>query len=161
MEILKYPDKHLFTPCKEVTVFGPELLVMLDAMWETMIKERGVGLSANQVGIEYCMFTMEGANKEKYYIVNPKIISRSAAPANVKEGCLSAPNEFLILNERSLWVEVVFQNEKGERQRKVFEGIRSVCAQHEMDHLQGKSYLQSKSLSKKQRMNLAKKWGFK
>lgn len=168
MKIIKFPDPILFKKCKEVTVFGKELEVLLESMWDTMVDGKGIGLAANQVGLSYRMFVMEfmadvkpGSKKEKIFFVNPKILSRSAAPAEQKEGCLSAPGEFLTLAERSAWVQVEYQNEKGEKQTRVFKGIYSVCVQHEIDHLDGKSHLLSKSLSKALRKQLAKKWGIK
>jgi peptide deformylase len=160
MEILKYPDPHLFIPCKEVTVFTPELKILLDSMWETMKIERGLGLAANQVGLSYRMFTMEGPNNEKLYIVNPKILDSAKTPSSVAEGCLSAPGQMIKLY-RPLWVKLSFFNENGEQQERVFHDVFSVCVQHEMEHLSGKSYLQNKAIPKKLRMFLAKKWGLK
>ena len=160
MEILKYPSPELFKVCKEVTVFGPELLVLLEAMHETMALQRGIGLAANQVGLDLRMFVIQNSNIPMF-IINPKITKRSIAPANIKEGCLSAPGEFVVLLERASWVEVEFQNEKGERKRNMFGGVLAVCVQHEIDHLDGKSHLQSKSLSKKIRAGIASRWGLK
>jgi peptide deformylase len=160
MNILKYPDPNLFRICAEVTVFGPELIVLLESMWEAMREERAIGLASNQVGLTFRMFAMK-YNDEKLFVVNPKILRRSQAPANLKEGCLSAPGEFLIISDRAAWVEVRYQDEKGALHTRVFQGIHSVCAQHEVDHLDGKSHLQSKTIAKKARLELAKKWGFK
>lgn len=159
MEILKFPEKLLFYKCDLVTVFGPELKTLLDAMWDTMKASHGVGLAANQVGFQFAMFVMEGPEEEKVYLVNPKIKSKSTAPANLREGCLSAPGEFLIRPDRAIWVEVEFQDELGENKKRVFKGINAVCVQHEMEHLEGISFMQSTSLLKKKRMELAKKWG--
>jgi peptide deformylase len=161
MVILKYPDPILFKVCKEVTVFGSELKILLDSMHETMVAQRGMGLSANQVGLTQRMFVMQTLDEDKLFVINPKITARSIAPANLKEGCLSAPGEFLTLPDRSSWVTLEFQNEKGEPQRRVFQAIFSVCVQHEIDHLDGKSHLQARSLGKKRRIELAHKWGFK
>lgn len=164
MKITRFPDPILFKKCKEVTVFGKELEVLLQTMYDTMIASGGLGLAANQVSLSYRMFVMElmvESKKEKIFFVNPKIIARSVAPADQKEGCLSAPGEFLVLAERSSWVQVEFQNEKGEKQSRVFKGIYAVCVQHEIDHLDGKSHLLSKSIPTSKRKELAKKWGIK
>ena len=161
MKILKFPSPELFQTCTEVSVFGPELKVLLDSMWETMVAGNGMGLAANQVGLTFRMFTMLGPEGEKLYIVNPKIIKKSIIPANLQEGCLSAPGEMLILQDRVSWVTVKFQDETGKEHERVFKGIHSVCVQHETDHLDGKSHLQSKSLNKAKRKSLAKKWGIK
>jgi len=161
VDILKFPDPSLFRKCDDVTVFGPELKILLEGMWEAMLKRGGLGLAANQVGLHCRMFVMGGVDSEKLYIINPKIVQKSEISANLKEGCLSAPGEFLILSERAAWIQIDFQDEKGQMNRRVFQGLHAVCVQHEMDHLDGKSHLQSKSIPKAQRKLLAKKWGLK
>jgi peptide deformylase len=159
MEILKFPNPNLFVNCKEVKVFGEELKTLLDAMWETMKSSNGIGLAANQVGLTYRMFVMEGLNGDRFNVINPKEISRSIVPANIREGCLSAPNEFLLRPDRAIWIEIQFQKEDGVVFQRVFKDLQAVCVQHEMEHLEGKSYMQSKTIPKAKRKHLAKKWG--
>lgn len=142
-------------------MFGPELVTLLESMWTTMIEKGGLGLASNQVGLEYRMFVMAGLDDEKLFLINPKIIARSEAPANLTEGCLSAPNEFLMVPERASWVQVDYQDQKGLMNRRVFHSLHAVCVQHEIDHLDGKSHLTSKSIPKAKRKQLAKKWGLK
>ncbi len=77
MDILKYPDPSLFKKCDDVTVFGTELLTLLGAMWDAMLKKGGLGLAANQVGLHFRAFVMAGVDSEKLFIINPKIIKRS------------------------------------------------------------------------------------
>lgn len=161
MEILKFPHPLLYTKCEEVTVFGQELKTILDSMWDAMKTAKGLGLAANQVGLLYRMFTMEGPDAERVYLVNPKIIRSSIVSANLKEGCLSAPGDLLILSERSSWVEVTFQDETGAEKRRVFKDIWAVCVQHEIEHLNGDSFMQSKSVPKALKKELAKKWKLK
>lgn len=158
MEIVKFPNPVLFKKCKDVTVFTPELKVLLEAMWETMVRERGIGLAANQVGLEYRMFVMDETT-EKHFIVNPKILQAGELPCDQAEGCLSAPGQLVKLY-RPNWVTIAYQNENGEHKKRTFVGIHSVCVQHEMEHLEGKSFLQNKTIPKKLRMFLAQKWGF-
>ena len=126
-----------------------------------MISHNGMGLAANQVGVRYRLFVMADMNGKYLSVVNPIIISRSSVPANLKEGCLSAPGEILTLSERASWVQVKFQDETGKSQTRVFKDIYAVCVQHEMDHLDGKSHLQSSSIPRAKRKLLAKRWGFK
>ncbi len=161
MKILQFPHPSLFKKCQDVTVFGKELKLLLDAMWETMVASNGAGLAANQVDLPFNMFVMEGPNRQKWYLVNPKITNKSKIPANLKEGCLSAPGEFLVINERVNWVQIEYQNELGKNFSVIFEGIYAICVQHEMEHLQGKGFMESKSIPKHIRKKLAKKWGFK
>lgn len=158
MNILKYPDPHLLKPTKEVTVFGPELLILLESMYETMLASNGIGLAANQLGLEYKMFVMRGPNDKKYFFINPILKSQSLAPAMLSEGCLSAPGEILVVPGRVGWVEVAFQNENGEKMCSSFSGIHSVCIQHEMDHLRGRSHLNHPSLPRSVRKIVSKKW---
>lgn len=161
MEILKLPHPALLKPCKPVTVFGAELKVLLDGMWETMTKANGLGLAANQVGIPFRMFVMKGPSDEKKFFVNPVITKKSIVPANMSEGCLSAPGEFVIVPDRVIWVEVAYQDETGKEHKSVFHNIHAICVQHETEHLEGKSHLQSMSIPKLKRRELAEKWGLK
>lgn len=161
MQILIFPDPILFQKCEEVNAFSEELLVLLDNMWTTMKDSNGIGLAANQVGLLHRMFVMEGPKNEQLYLVNPAIIRRSLVSAALEEGCLSAPGEMLILEERSSWVEVEYQDDHGTKHKRVFKDIWAVCVQHEMGHLNGESFLQSKSLLKTTRKSLAKKWKIK
>ena len=157
MEILKFPHPLLFEATVEVAVFGEELRVLLDSMWETMKASNGLGLAANQVSLPLRMFVMEGP-QGRINIVNPRIVSRSAVAANLKEGCLSAPGEFIIIPDRSEWVQIECQDETGAKRTHVFRGLHSVCVQHEMEHLDGKGFILNKSLPKTDRKALAKKW---
>lgn len=161
MKILRYPDPFLLKACDPVLVFDERIKATLDEMWETMTSANGIGLAANQVGILYRMFTMLGPDEEKLYMLNPQILKRSEIPAAKTEGCLSAPGEFLELDERASWVLVEFQDETGTVKQRVFRDIHSVCVQHEIDHLDGKTHLLSPTLSSKDRKKLAKKWGLK
>lgn len=156
MEILKYPDPRLLKPCKDVIVFGTELKVLLESMWETMKRERGIGMAANQVGLEYRMFVMD-ETIEKHFIINPKVIDIGKYPCDQQEGCLSAPGQMVKLY-RPNWVTIAYQNESGEHRRRTFVGVHSVCVQHEMEHLYGKTFLQNKAIPSRIRKELAKKW---
>lgn len=158
MDVLKFPHPNLFIQCQPVTVFGQELKVLLESMWETMIKHGGIGLASNQVGLHYRMFTMIGPDEEKLLIVNPKLMVKSDVLANHREGCLSAPGEFVVLKERSRIVQIIYQDETGAPRSGIFSGIHAVCVQHEMDHLDGKSHLMSKSIPRAKRRELSKKW---
>lgn len=161
MRIYEFPDDILFEKCTEVTVFGEELKIILDNMWDTMKDANGIGLAANQVGLLNHMFVMEGPKLERIYLVNPKITRQSMLPANLKEGCLSAPGERFVLSERASWVEVVFQDETGKEKKRVFKDIWAVCIQHELGHLNGESFMEARSIPKAIRKKLAKKWKLK
>lgn len=160
MEVIKYPDPRLLKPCKEVILITPELIVLLDSMWETMLCERGMGMAANQVALDYRMFVMKTTKEEKLYLINPEILECGKNPCSLPEGCLSAPGQQVKLY-RPNWVKISFLNEKGEKQTRVFFELDAVCVQHEIEHLEGKSFLQNKAIPKKLRIALASKWGLK
>jgi len=160
MKILQFPHESLFTPADDVTVFEMELKVLLDNMWNTMLNARGIGLAANQVGLRFNMFVMKTEANEKLYLVNPKVVKKSIVITLLKEGCLSAPGEQIVTGNRSEWISVDYQDYNGNKKNRMFTGIDAVCVQHEMEHLAGLSFMESKSISKKVRKELANRWGF-
>lgn len=160
MEILKFPHPSLLTLAEPVKEFGEALAKTLEEMFVLMKASKAVGLAANQVGINQRMFVMEGSKGEKLFFVNPEIAAFSVVLSPFKEGCLSAPGDFVKL-PRSSWVIVKFWNEKGEEKSLEFDGIQAVCVQHEMDHLDGKVFLQNIALASKKRKYFRKKWGLK
>lgn len=160
MKILQFPHPVLLTPCEEVTKFDVNLLNVLDHMWKTMKDARGLGLAANQVGISEDIVVINGPNG-RLNLINPYISAKSMAFANLRESCLSAFNESIIVPGRAEWVQVRYQDEKGKNQTVVLKGIYSVCAQHEIDHLDGRSFMEHPTLPKATRKRLAKKWELK
>lgn len=161
MEIVKFPHPALLKRCEEVTVFGDELKVLLQNMTLTMRAERGVGLAANQVGLQFRMFTMMRENGQLVFAVNPKIVSSSKAVSKLKEGCLSAPGEFLVTGSRAQWIQMRYQDETGREHLITLDGLDAVCAQHEIEHLDGKSFMQSKTIPKGKRQQICGRWGLK
>lgn len=159
MDILNFPNSILFEKMPQVTVFGEELQILLDSMWDTMNAHNGVGLAANQVGLSLNAFVMKGPNG-RLDVINPLLIAQSAAYIRLKEGCLSAPGTFIIL-PRPEWVHLKYKNEKGQCKLLTLKDLYSVCAIHEMEHLNGESFLSNKNIPKNIRKNLNKKWGIK
>lgn len=160
MKVLKFPNPSLFTVCQPVSVFDTELKVLLDNMYRTMQTAEGVGLAANQVGLEYRMFVMDGPDG-RINLVNPQITKKSLTVVLFKESCLSAPGEYVITGNRHDWVEVSYQDEKGNPRIKLMRGIHAVCVEHELEHLDGKSFMDSKTIPRAKRKELARKWGIK
>ena len=161
MEILKFPNPTLLKPCKPVTVFGPELKTILDSMYDTMVKANGLGLSANQVNLDMTMFVMLGESGARLNVVNPNILSCSKLTYPFKEGCLSSPGTFAEITERPLWTQIRFQDYEGNFCTATLFRIDSICVNHEIEHLQGKSFLQSKSIPRAKRRQLCGRWGLK
>lgn len=159
MEILKFPNPILLQPTQSVHVFGEELKIVLDAMWDTLQTKGGLGLAANQVGLSLSMFVMMGQDGVRLNLVNPEIMSKSKAFAGLKEGCLSAPGDFVTVPTRAQWVNVMYKDETGQDCVKLFKDMYSICIQHEIDHLHGISFMEHKSIPKSVRKGLCKRWG--
>jgi peptide deformylase len=164
MDILKFPNPILVTKTYAITTwtdeFKAELKNLLDSMYELMKKEKGIGLAANQIGLLHRMFVMDGPDG-RVNIINPQIVSKSRIGANIKEGCLSAPGDSVLIPTRAQWVQFVYHDENGDPRGHVFSGVHAVCVQHEIDHLDGKVFFADKSIPKIERKLLMKKWGIK
>jgi peptide deformylase len=160
MKILKFPNPWLFRKADDVFVFGPELQHLLDDMWETMKTNKGIGLAANQVGLPFNMLVMEGPGG-RLNMVNPIITERSRVTVRYREGCLSAPGDYVEIPSRSEWVRVIYFDERGNEQTIVLKNLYAVCVQHEIEHLDGKSFMENKSIHKTIRKGLQKRWGIK
>lgn len=108
--------------------------IMLDRMEEL----GGVGLSANQVGLNLRMFVM-GKNDVRMSIFNPEIVSVSSEEVSMDEGCLSYPGVYLKVSRPSS-VKAKYQNENGEVVERTFEGLTARIFLHEYDHMEGKTF---------------------
>lgn len=146
-QIVEFPAAVLKQACAEVEQFDAELATLVDDMRDTMVEAEGLGLAANQVGVSLRLFTMlvprrDEADPEAHDIVeliNPKIIGRRGE-IRFEEGCLSFPgiSETVL---RSAEVDVEFQARDGSPQKATFQGVSAVCVQHELDHLDGVTFL--------------------
>lgn len=146
LPIVEFPDAILKQRCAPVEQFDAELARLIDDMRETMVDAEGLGLAANQVGVSLRVFTMlaplAGDDPEAMEIVelvNPEIVARKGE-IRFEEGCLSFPgiSETVL---RAAEVEVAFQDRSGGSQRRAFTGVSAVCVQHELDHLDGVTFL--------------------
>lgn len=158
LEILTYPDPRLAQVSKPVTDFGPELKKLCDDMLETMYDAPGVGLAAPQVNvlkqivvidIDYESSEDEPpvlSNKNPRIFVNPKIVKREGEQI-CKEGCLSIPGEYEeVVRAEKVWVE--YQDVNGKPQTLEADGYLAVAVQHELDHLDGRLFIDRLSLMK-------------
>jgi peptide deformylase len=158
MEILTYPDPRLAVKCDDVTEFGPSLKKLVEDMLDTMYDAPGVGLAAPQVGvtknlvvidIEYESSEDEPpvlTNKKPLVLVNPKIVEREGEQY-FKEGCLSVPGEAEEVL-RALKVKVEYQDVDGKPQTLEADGYLAVAVQHELDHLDGRLFIDRLSFVK-------------
>lgn len=155
LEILIHPDPRLRLPASPVSDFDGELDQFVDDLLETLYATNGIGLSATQVGDQRNVLVIdlsEDRTAPEIYI-NPKIHSKSE-PGLVEESCLSVPG--VVGNVvRATKVSASAQDRTG----KVFEsemtGMHAVCLQHEMDHLEGKLFIDRLSVLEKLRIRLA------
>ena len=138
LEIKKYPDPVLKKKTLPVEVFDAELEEFVKKLFASMHVHDGVGLAAPQVGVLKKIAVVEYQEKS-YVLINPKIIDQKGVQES-EEGCLSFPGIYANVL-RPNWVKVEAQNEKGETQILEGEGYLARAFLHEMDHLNGKVFI--------------------
>lgn len=129
---------------------GDKAQEIADKMSEAMVKFGGIGLSANQVGLNARMFVMRTEDKGIVPFFNPELTKVSQDTDLMKEGCLSFPDIYLMI-KRSTTIELKYQDVKGEEQVIMLDGLAARCVQHEIDHLNGVLFLQRASRLKLER----------
>jgi peptide deformylase len=150
LEILEFPDPRLRTVAKAVTEFNPTLQQLVKDMTETMYAENGIGLAATQVNVHLQLLVMdvsEDRNQLKVY-VNPQILSSSGEQI-YEEGCLSVPGVYAEV-KRTEDIRIRASDAAGQAFEEDLSGLHSICLQHEMDHLQGKLFVDYLSPLKRQ-----------
>jgi peptide deformylase len=110
----------------------------------------GIGLSANQLGLDYRVFVMRTADSGIKAFFNPEVTKLSKETEMMKEGCLSFPDIYLMI-KRPKAIEFEYTDSDGERHTLQLEGLGSRCVQHELDHLNGIIFLQRASRFKIER----------
>lgn len=135
--IVKYPNDALTTPTVEFDFSNPPTNPhdLVHEMLTIMNDSKGVGLSANQLGLPYRVFVMRG-NEYNFACFNPKIVSMSDDTSLLDEGCLSFPG-LVVKIARSKTARLRFQTASGGTDTKTFDGLSARVVQHEMDHLNG------------------------
>ncbi|HEY6123349.1 MAG TPA: peptide deformylase [Steroidobacteraceae bacterium] len=152
LNILEYPDPRLRTKAKPVEVFDAALARLAQDMLETMYDAPGVGLAATQVDVHKRLIVMDVSEgkKDPQVFCNPLILTREGVEVT-EEGCLSVPGIFDEV-KRAATIRARAQDVTG----KVFEvdldGLAAVCLQHEMDHLEGKLFVDYLSDLKRERI---------
>ena len=146
MKIVHYPDIFLREPTREINIpISPEDQVIIDEMIDTMYKNNGIGLAANQVGYARRMFVMDTSNEKNSpkVFINPVIEKRAKEKITEEEGCLSCPNQYADVR-RPLYVGLTWICRHGKKQYKTFYHLPARVVQHEMDHLDGKLCIDEK-----------------
>lgn len=152
LPILEYPDPRLRERALPVTTFDEALGRLVDDMLETMYAAPGIGLSATQVNVNRRLLVIDVSERhdEPLVVVNPEILVREGT-AKTEEGCLSVPGIFDQI-ERAAKVRVRAQDRAGAWFERDFEGMLAVCLQHEMDHLDGRLFVDYLSDLKRDRI---------
>jgi peptide deformylase len=158
--IITIPDKVLRTKSDLVDKIDSEVLSILENMAETMYAAPGIGLAAIQVGIKKRLVVIdcehsEDKKKHPLFMVNPEIVWTSSELNTYKEGCLSIP-EFYEEIKRPSACRVKYLDKKNKVQFLDCEGLLATCVQHEIDHLDGKLFIDY--LSRLKRNSIEKKF---
>jgi peptide deformylase len=153
LNILRYPDPRLHTVARPVARVDDVVRQLVDDMLETMYAAEGVGLAATQVDVHLRVIVMDTSEKhdQPLVLINPALTWASDDMAIAEEGCLSVPLVYDKV-ERHAHVKVQALNRAGESFEMDAEGLSAVCVQHEMDHLQGKVFVEYLSLLKRDRI---------
>jgi peptide deformylase len=153
LDILRYPDARLHTVAKPVAAVDDRIRTLVADMAETMYAAPGIGLAATQVDVHERVIVIDTSEARDTLMVfiNPEIVSSSVERKAYEEGCLSVPGIYDEV-ERPERIRVRALNERGETFEMDAEGLLAVCLQHEMDHLQGKVFVQYLSRLKQSRI---------
>jgi len=152
LSILRYPDERLHTVATPVETVNGEIRRLVEDMAQTMYAAPGVGLAATQVDVhkQVIVIDISEARDELLVLINP-VILESRGVSDFEEGCLSVPGIFEKI-ERAEWIKVRALNRDGQPFEFEASGLLSVCVQHEMDHLQGKVFVEYLSRLKQHRI---------
>ena len=143
--IVLHPDARLKKKSVEVENITDALIKLAEDMMETMYDAPGIGLAAPQIGVLERLIVMDCAKKEDeeldpIIMVNPTIIASSEENSVYEEGCLSIPEHFAEIT-RPEFVQVEWIDLGGKQHSEEFNGLKSTCVQHEIDHLNGKLFI--------------------
>ena len=152
LSILRYPDARLHKLAAAVTVFDEALKKLVADMAETMYAAPGIGLAATQVDVHKQVIVVDVSERHDSLVVlvNPEIVE-ATGESDIEEGCLSVPGIYELV-ERAERVKVRAYDQNGKAFTLEAQGLLAVCIQHEMDHLQGKVFVENLSQLKQQRI---------
>ena len=152
LPIVRVPDPLLKKISKPVNKVDDKLRSFMDDMLETMYDAPGVGLAATQVNIHQKIIVIDISEDKNNLLVliNPLLLESKGEMIN-QEGCLSVPEVFEKV-KRADWIKISALNENGEKFELEAKGLLAVCIQHEMDHLEGKVFVDYLSNLKKNRI---------
>jgi len=153
LTILRFPDTRLRTKASPVLEVSDAIRTLLDDMLETMYAAPGIGLAATQVNVHQQIVVVDVSEEkdQPYCFINPVITKREGEEV-CEEGCLSVP-EFFAEVERSETITVEALDRDGKKFELEADGLLAVCIQHELDHLQGKLFVDYLSPLKQKRLH--------
>ncbi len=152
LQVLTFPDDRLRTVAKPVQEVTPEIQSIVDNMVETMYAEEGIGLAATQVNIHQRIVVIDISDNrdEPMVLINPEIIEKRGEDG-IEEGCLSVPGARALV-PRAAEVTVKALNREGEEFTFDADDLLAICVQHELDHLEGKLFVDYLSPLKRKRI---------
>jgi peptide deformylase len=152
LNILEFPDPRLRTKAAPVEAVDDRLRALIDDMFETMYAAPGIGLAATQVDVHLRLLVADVSldSSAPHVLINPEILEKDGVMVS-DEGCLSVPGYYEEV-ERAEHIRVRFLDRQGASQEMEAEGLLAVCVQHEMDHLEGKLFVDYLSEAKRQRI---------
>ncbi len=152
LKILEFPDPRLRTKATSVELVDDKLRALIDDMFETMYAAPGIGLAATQVDVHKRLLVTDVTpdKSEPHALINPEILEKDGVTVS-DEGCLSVPGYYEEV-ERAEHIRLRFLDRDGQQQEMEAEGLLAICIQHEMDHLDGKLFVDYLSEAKRQRI---------
>jgi peptide deformylase len=152
LPIIHYPDPRLHTKAQPVGIFDQRIAQLVRDMADTMYAAPGIGLAATQVDVHERVITIDVSEEKNdlMVLINPEILAREGEQ-ECEEGCLSVPGIYDIVR-RFAKIHVRAQNAHGTFYEFDADGLLAVCVQHEMDHLEGKVFVEYLSVLKQNRI---------
>ncbi len=152
LHILRYPDKRLYTVASKVQRVDNEIRQLINDMAETMYAAPGVGLAATQVDVHKRVIVIDisDTHDQLKVFINPELVA-SRGESEFEEGCLSVPGIYDKVR-RAEQITVRALDANGQSFELQADGLMAVCIQHEMDHLEGKVFVDYLSRLKQQRI---------
>ena len=152
LTILEFPDPRLRKKAVPVDVVDDELRALVDDMFETMYAAPGIGLAATQVDVHRRLLVADVSSdkSDPHVFINPEILEKDGVTVT-EEGCLSVPGYYEEV-KRADHIRVRYLDREGRECESEFEGLLAVCVQHEIDHLDGKLFVDYLSEAKRSRI---------
>ena len=152
LTILEFPDPRLRKKAVPIAAVDDALRTLIDDMFETMYDAPGIGLAATQVDVHRRLLVADVSSDktDPHVFINPEILEKDGVTVT-EEGCLSVPGYYEEV-ERAEHIKVRYLDRDGAETVEEFVGLLAVCVQHEIDHLDGKLFVDYLSEAKRQRI---------